>query len=142
MVGVLDQFGNRHTMPDVKVPDQIKFLVNAVGVESTLSFIDSVGGRRIWVPTTSKNSRCAQVYGDDIAAALSDEYGGSHYDVPLAREWRALLFYSQGMTMSDIASRLGCSRSAVVRIIGGRTRKIITHRKLVQQDKRQMFFFC
>lgn len=142
MVGVLDQFGNRDTMPDVKVPEQIKFLVDAVGVENTLSFIDGVGGRRIWVPANSKNSKCAQVYGEDIAAALSEEYGGNHYDVPLAREWRALLFYCQGLTMSDIASRLGCSRSAVVRIIGGRTRKIITRRKQAQQDRRQMAFLC
>lgn len=92
MVGVLDQFENRPTMPSVKVPEQIRFLVNAVGVERTLLFIDSIGGRRIWVPKANKNSRFAQIYGEDIAAALSEEYGRTHYDVPLAREWRALLF--------------------------------------------------
>lgn len=126
---------------DVVPPPQIKWLVDAIGEEAALGFLDSNGGRRIWVPTKARGSKFARLYGEDIAAALSAHCGGNHYDVPLCREWRTMLFYCQGMSISDIAFRLGCSRSAVIRILGGRTRKIICRREQSMSDNRQMALF-
>ncbi|MEW9272966.1 hypothetical protein [Gluconobacter oxydans] len=122
---------------DVEPAPQIKWLVEAIGEAPALAFVDSLGGRRIWVPRKAAGSKFARTYGDTLAAALSEQYGGEHYDVPLCREWRAMLFYCQGMSLSDIAFRLGCSRSAIIRILGGRTGKIITRREQSRQDDRQ-----
>ncbi|GAD26443.1 hypothetical protein NBRC3257_1442 [Gluconobacter thailandicus NBRC 3257] len=125
----------------VEPPSTIKWLVNAVGEDVALAFVESMGGRRVWVPRKWAGSNFAEYHGEEIAAVMSAQYGGEHYDVPLCREWRAMMLYCQGIPLSDIAFRVGCSRSAIIRILGGRTRKIVAKREQSQQDVRQFALF-
>nr|WP_294915381.1 helix-turn-helix domain-containing protein [uncultured Neokomagataea sp.] len=122
-------------------PPTIAWLVDAVGEHVALSFVESAGGRRLWVPRRWHGSRLEAVHGEAIAEALSERVGGEHFEVPVCREWRALILYSQGLSLNDIAARAGCSRSTIIRIIGGRTRGITATREQSQQDARQLALF-
>ncbi|MBF0858816.1 helix-turn-helix domain-containing protein [Gluconobacter sp. LMG 31484] len=121
-------------------PATIKWLVDAVGEQEALSFVESSGGRRIWVPTKAKGSKLSTLYGQDVAEALCLHCGGEKYDVPLCRRWRIALLHCQGLTNSDIASRVGCRHSYVSKALGMPAEKDHDLRSRIFRDDRQLGF--
>ncbi|MBM9400359.1 hypothetical protein JUN65_01965 [Gluconacetobacter azotocaptans] len=101
----------------IRPPQHIAWLVQRVGQDDALQFIECAAGRRLFVPATAGGSRLAALYGDAIAEALSAQYGGEKYEVPSCREWRVRLYAQMGLTNDEMAQRAGVSYSGVVKIL-------------------------
>ncbi|GAB6968450.1 hypothetical protein JCM25156A_24880 [Komagataeibacter kakiaceti JCM 25156] len=59
---------------NIRPPAQIDWLVAAVGAQAALSFIESAGGRRLWVPAKWVGSAFAATYGGDIAVRVGVDH--------------------------------------------------------------------
>jgi len=93
---------------------EIRRFADLLGHEGLLLFLERFAGQRIYVPrTTTEHSEISKEVGLDIARALSAEYGGQYLKVPVAREWRVLVYKSQGVSYRQMAKRLGCSEDAI-----------------------------
>nr|WP_298796070.1 hypothetical protein [uncultured Acetobacter sp.] len=90
-------------------PSSIAWLVDAVGENAALEFIDGNAGKRLKIPRSAENCQLAEIYGLPLAQALVDTYYGSDYQVPLVRAWRAHLLAGRGCSSNEIATRLGTS---------------------------------
>ncbi|MCH4024020.1 MAG: hypothetical protein LKH33_10440 [Acetobacter sp.] len=103
-------------------PDSISWLIDAVGEDEALRFIETVGGQRLIVPMNSSGSNLEKCWGPVIAEGLCDRFGGTAWFVPVARPWRVGLYSRMGMTINEITVRAGVSYSAVVKLrSAGRT---------------------
>lgn len=125
---------------NIRPPAQIDWLVGAVGEQAALSFIECAGGRRLWVPAKWVGSELAATYGEDVARALAERYGGNAVDIPVLRPWRIRMFRMMGLSCSDIAARVGVDRCTVVRTLA-RGPRIERPRKSWQTDPGQMRLF-
>jgi len=96
-------------LPEFRDRPGIDWLVSAVGEDTALAFLESVGGQRIQVPRTAEGSRLATLYGVDVASALSAEYGGLSVEIPVCKKWRILVLAARGLPVNDIATRVGAS---------------------------------
>lgn len=101
----------------IRPPQHIAWLVERVGQDAALQFIECAAGRRLFIPKVAAGSRLAMLYGDAIADALSDQYGGNKYEVPSARDWRIRIYALMGLTNDEIAQRSGVSYSGTVKIL-------------------------
>lgn len=91
-------------------PASIAWLVDAVGEEEALAFIESAGGQRIWVPTKIGRSQLIELYGSAVVDALITQHrGGVAYQVPLVKAWRAHMLAKLGLSDNEICTRLGIS---------------------------------
>lgn len=124
-------------MTILRPPAQIDWLIAAVGEQAALAFIESAGGRRLWVPTKWQGSELASIYGESIAQAYSGRYGGEKVDIPILRGWRIRLCRKMGLSCSDIAARVGVDRSTVIKTLA-RGPHIERPRKAWQTDPSQM----
>ena len=97
----------------MRAPAHIQFLVDAVGEDAALAFIESTGGQRIYVPAQPLGSKLAALYGEEIAGALGARWPGEKYEVPIARRWRIQLYAVRGLTINEICLRTGLGTSAV-----------------------------
>jgi len=102
-------------MMSVPAPANIEFLVQAVGDEVALAFVEQLAGQRIFVPRTAAGSRLETLYGIEIASALSSRYPQEMWNVPVCRDWRIRRYLEMGMTLNQIAARVGVSLDAVGR---------------------------
>lgn len=91
-------------------PASIAWLVDAVGEEEALAFIENAGGQRIWVPTKVGRSQLIELYGKAVVDALIAQHrGGVAYQVPLVKSWRAHILAKMGLSDNEICTRLGIS---------------------------------
>ncbi|NHO33310.1 hypothetical protein [Acetobacter fallax] len=97
----------------IKPPAHIAWMVDAVGEDSALRFIESAAGQRLTIPRKAAGSRLAEVYGDDVASVICDRYGGDFYIVPMCKTWRIKLYARMGLTVNEMAARAGISFVAV-----------------------------
>jgi len=97
----------------IRPPAHIQWIVEAVGEDGALAFIESAAGQRISVPIKASGSRLERVYGTNIARALCARYPGEKYDVPTVRKWRIHRYGEMGMPVNDIAARAGVAVNAV-----------------------------
>ena len=101
----------------MRAPEHVAFLVEAVGEDAALAFIEAAGGQRLYVPAQGAGSRLAAVYGEGIATALSARFPGEKYEVPIARKWRIALLAARGLTVNEICQRVGLGKSAVYDVL-------------------------
>lgn len=93
-----------------ELPPEIARLIDMIGEEATLRFVEAHGGTRVHIRLgrTSRNG-LADLLGAAAASALAEAFGGEYLRVPLAKRWRAQHYRRQGLSYAAIARRLGCS---------------------------------
>lgn len=102
-------------------PPSLALYVDALGIDNTLRLIEAHGGTTIWIPKGVNNSSAKRrkELEDEFGAAMVKElialFGGGPIEVPLAKPWRAELYKAQGMTMTEIARKLGLSYRTIKR---------------------------
>lgn len=102
----------------MQAPSSISWLVDAVGEDAALEFIDGNAGKRLKIPRRIDGSYLVDLYGASLAQALVDRnYGNDDYQVPLVRGWRAHLLAKRGCCNNEIATRLGTSWRNVQKLL-------------------------
>lgn len=110
---------SRH--PHVPPPRSLTWLIEALGVDDTLTLIEKCGGTPVWIPSGVNNSSVkARVdleaqFGKPMARALIRAFGGVKLTVPIARGWRICLYHAHGMSNTEIALKLVCHYDSVLR---------------------------
>lgn len=100
-------------------PAELDWLVSRLGAEATLLLIEARGGIRVFVPIEpTEGCELAKIVGLEPARKLAAAFGGEQLRVPLARgkwtgAWRARVYRARGMSLPEIARRLGCIENTV-----------------------------
>lgn len=103
-------------LPHPKPTAQVEPYFEALGLEDTLKFLETFGGNEIYIAShPSYRSRVAACIGYPKARMLSEISARLQRRVPLAKKWRAQVYRSQGLKISQIATRLGVT-DVMVRI--------------------------
>ncbi|HWJ72390.1 MAG TPA: helix-turn-helix domain-containing protein [Kaistia sp.] len=91
-------------------------LVQMMGAEGALALIEWQAPARYYVPkSVGPDDPLAKAVGLDAARALVEARGGEAIMVPVAREWRILIYRSRGMSYAEIGRRLQCSQTTIWR---------------------------
>jgi DNA-binding NarL/FixJ family response regulator len=93
--------------------DDVARLVAIVGPEAALALVEARGGTRIYVGEAIEGRTVADIIGVEPAARLAEAYGRETVKVPLAREWRVLVYKARGLSYREIALKAGCSENTV-----------------------------
>ena len=97
---------------------EIRRFADLIGPERTLDLLENFAGQRIYVPRqVVGDTTLATALGVEAARIISAEYGGDYLKVPIAREWRVLVYKSRRMSYRDIAKKVGCGEDNVWRIL-------------------------
>ncbi|WP_029004801.1 helix-turn-helix domain-containing protein [Azorhizobium doebereinerae] len=98
--------------------DEVARLVAIVGPEAALELIEQRGGTRLFVSSTDVGlGGLKAIMGLEGAAKLVEACGREYFKVPVAREWRVLVYRSRGLSYAEIARKVGCSENTVWRIL-------------------------
>lgn len=111
---------------------EVKKLSKHIGREAALALIEARGGNRVYIPAPARigQSELPDIIGLDEARSLAVAYGPQWYFIPIAREWRVLLYRHRGMTYAEIARKTGTTETNVGRIL-----------RLQEMTNRQLSFF-
>lgn len=123
----------------IEAPDNIAWLVAAVGEDEALAFIESVAGQRLVIPRHASGSRLETLYGSEIARVVCDLFGGTLWEVPTVKSWRARCLARRGLTDNEIALRCGVNYRSVRRLL--RHSERVERRRVVNRDDRQQTLF-
>lgn len=99
---------------------EVAHLVALIGAEATLALVERRGGTRFYVSTEAKLSpdhELWQVVGEDAARYLARRYGGEQIVVPLARQWRILVYTAREQSAAAVARATGCNERTVHRVL-------------------------
>ena len=92
-------------------------LVEVIGKGALVALAENFGGTRLYVPVRLKpESEIVAAIGVPAATKLSERFGPDVIRVPLAREYRAVHYRSQGYSNGRIAVKLGMTEPGVNRI--------------------------
>lgn len=102
-------------------PDNIHWLIEALGPDDTLRLIEARGGTLLWVPKGVDNSSeklkadLEAEFDTKMVKALIRAFGGGRIAIPLCEKWRTALYASRGLKQAEIARKLGCTVDTVSR---------------------------
>nr|WP_298797460.1 hypothetical protein [uncultured Acetobacter sp.] len=91
----------------MQAPSSISWLVDAVGEEAALEFIEANAGKRLYIPQNPNDCLLAELYGPELARAVCQYRGGEQYQVPLVKAWRVHVLANRGLNSNEIAVRTG-----------------------------------
>ncbi|OUI99540.1 hypothetical protein [Acetobacter cibinongensis] len=91
----------------MQAPSSISWLVDAVGEDAALEFVEANAGKRLYIPNQANGSVLEEMHGSDVATAVCRYRGGEQYQVPMARNWRVAMLAKRGFNNNDIAARTG-----------------------------------
>lgn len=123
----------------IEAPENIAWLVEAVGEDEALAFIEGVAGQRLVIPRNADGSRFETLYGSDIARAVCEMFGGVMWEVPTVKGWRARILARRGLTDNEIAIRCGINYRSVRRLLERGDQ--VARRRVCNQDDRQTSLF-
>jgi hypothetical protein len=93
--------------------DDVSRLVELVGPDAALALVEARGGTRIYVGEAIEGRTVTDIIGVAAAARLAEAFGRETIKVPLAREWRILIYKARGLSYRAIALKAGCSENTV-----------------------------
>lgn len=73
-------------LPDRSWTVQMREWAGVIGPLAVLQLVDVWGGQELYVPLDSDGSQLAQVVGEAASIAMSAEFGGNHFQLPVARQ--------------------------------------------------------
>jgi hypothetical protein len=96
--------------PYPKPPAQVAPYVDVLGLEYALKFLEAFGGVEVYIAQDpTYKGELVKVVGYANALALGSIANRLQRRVPLAKEWRAHVYKSQGLSTNKIARKLGVS---------------------------------
>ncbi|MEP0153572.1 MAG: helix-turn-helix domain-containing protein [Paracoccaceae bacterium] len=102
--------------PFPKPPAQVEPYMEALGLDDTLKFLEAFGGTEIYIAThPTARSQVVDLLGFPKAKMLADVEARLQSRVPLVKEWRAKVYFSQGLKTVEIARKLGVADASVRR---------------------------
>lgn len=121
----------------IKEPKNFQWLVDNIGLGSTLRLIESFGGDRLYInKTVSLSRRWVRVVGKAAAEILVETYPGESFYVPTGaaekmriRNEVIIKEYDRGGKILNIAKAHGISGRRVYSIIGGEEKKPVPNCK-------------
>ena len=88
-----------------------------IGDEATLMLVNERGGRPVYVPEhPDEKCELAKIVGLAAATKLGKEFGRETMIVPVARDWRVLVYSAQGKSTAQIAGIVGSHIDTVKKI--------------------------
>ncbi len=106
------------TRKDIEDQDTLGMLIRLAGQDAAFLIVENWPGQRLFIPKNARpGHRLSNLIGIDAANALCAEFGGLLIKVPLARSWRARVYFERGWSNSRIGLKLGISDNTVVRIL-------------------------
>lgn len=101
-------------LPPVEIAD----VAAAIGVEATLKLLEAYAGCRVHIPATvNQGSPLAREIGLEAAQALARLRGPDDWKPPALKNWRARVYKARGLTVNEIARKLGADRTTVQRYL-------------------------
>lgn len=95
------------TAPLPQTPAHVEPFVQVLGVEGAIGFLLMFGGAELHLTTSPKGrSRLEAEYGPEVAVRIAEAAGHLPRRMPLAKEWIAAVWSSQGLSDAEIARRL------------------------------------
>lgn len=93
-------------------------LRSMLGDEQFLSLLENYAGTRLFIPAY-QGDRTHVIDGLTAEASqeLADVYGGLYLRVPLARDFRAETYRARGLTVTQIAMKLGITERGAERLL-------------------------
>lgn len=89
------------------VPAHVEPFVRVLGVEGAIGFLLKFGGAELHLTTSPKGkSRLESEYGKEIAVQIAEAAASLPRRMPLAKEWIAAVWSSEGLSDAEIARRL------------------------------------
>jgi len=94
--------------------ERLSELISMIGEEKTLILIEYNAGCTLYVPQTpTGNMYIVELLGLDTVKTLSENYGGEHFFIPMAKEWRIEQYYKQGLSARAIALKVGLGVNSI-----------------------------
>ena len=109
-------------MPELdRWPELLREVAERVSPEAALKLVTVLGGQRIQIPTTARNSKLIDLVGQNVATVLIDLYGGTSISVPnfhsrIAEERRRHVLTNPLKSANRLASDLGITVRRVEQI--------------------------
>lgn len=101
-------------------PAELHWLTGIVGDAAAFRLIEAYGGTRCKVPSTRLiGTEVAALLGREAAGRLVDEFAGQIIKMPLAKRWRAHVYYARGHSVREIARALGTTEAVVHKHLRG-----------------------
>lgn len=121
---------------NLRPPAHVEPFVGVLGVEGAIRFLLRFGGAELYLTRSPKGrSMLAQEFGGEVAAAIAAAAEHLPRRVPLAKEWIAAVWSSEGLPDAEIARRLHVTD---VTLRNWRARKPWRGRKKSPGDPRQL----
>lgn len=101
-------------------PDTASLLIAVLGKTNALALAKAMGGKRLYIPMTGRDTRTMQILGPTALAQLQARWGGKDIRVPTVaainrvdRNAEIRRLADAGATCGQIAERMGISRQHV-----------------------------
>ena len=120
------------------MPDLTDELHARLGTSGLVRLAEEWGGQRLYVPAVPYGTQVEARLGMEAARRLAEALGGAYIRIPLARELRATVYRTRGMSNPDIARRLGITESGVNKLF---LRAGVEVKAPPQLDTRQLDLF-
>ena len=104
----------------------VRQIIDLIGESDALLLFEEFGGLRLYIPNVRPEaSNLCSVITQEAVEKLTQEWGGNYIKLPLAREFMAVRYLSEGRSVRYIAKRLGLTESGVNRMFQ-RIRKTVS----------------
>jgi len=95
-------------------PPAVERISAVIGLDATLALIEEYGGNPIYIPTQPiPDSPLVATIGWEAAEKLCAMWGRDYLKVPVARQWRILVYHSRKMSYAEIVRTVRCSQAQV-----------------------------
>lgn len=108
-------------------------LLDLLGEDEFFQLVDTRPGIRTYIAQNIDESDLLGTLSYDAYSRLAKAYGRLYIRVPLAREFRARRYLAAGMTLKQVALKLGMTETGVSKII----RRAKVQKKPVQRPSRK-----
>jgi hypothetical protein len=99
---------------DTMISQALENLIDLIGEEAAYKLVDARGGTKVYIPQTP-GGEVAEIVGVEACAILSAQYGRNTIKIPMDKSWQIGILTRQGLSQTDIATRLKCDVDTVKR---------------------------
>jgi hypothetical protein len=99
---------------DTMISQALENLIDLIGEEAAYRLVDARGGTKVYIPQTP-GGEVAEIVGEAACAILSAHYARNSIKIPMDKSWQIGILTRQGLSQTEIATRLKCDVDTVKR---------------------------